>query len=528
MNIELNNLMQQYSQMSSSPDKKTYFKKFTYDEWYIPIRFINGNIRGRVNHGFSCINDVTINIVITSLVIFLKNTIHNYTVFVGFDEREHSKLFAFIAAKIFHKCKYSVFMHTDPVITPFVSYMAKELSVGIMITASHNNAQYNGIKIFLQNGLSIGKNAMKRVEQNISNLNFTVIDMEENYFSICIHPTLIISSLKFLSPYDFKKHLKAYCEKSISKFDMSSFRRPGKKVLFCPLNGTASTFLKEMAELTYCNDLVFYYDLQCDLVKDFGCFLHTNPEKLECFFKLMKLAENNDIDNILITDPDGDRIRFAQRKRNLNIEREEWHIFDADEMAILLSLLIIPRYKPEEIVFLNTKYCSNVLKEICTIRNHDHMILNNIDDNFSSVVNNLRHNGKRGILAYDKSYGFLVCESIVRDAIPCAILFIHLIQITSNLKKLCNSANMKNKHYCIKKVYYTSNPRYCLNEWIHMLRKKHIIYRDNDDFKIVGKELEISLKIGETNQVIEMYAKSQGKSKEELEIELMRILDQIK
>lgn len=488
-----------------------------------PLKFSTGGIRALIKHGFSFINDVTVNIVITSLINHLKTQDCNEKVYIGFDGRRNSSFFAFIAASIFKKFNYEVIMHNMPVITPFVAFMANEIGIGIMITASHNGCDYNGIKIFLEGGCQISSPVDKAVERFIEDSLFTNIDMMGHEFREDKNTVVDIDTLDFITKCSFEICLDKYSLDFCKNWPGSFITEKIRKILFSPLYGPGQVFFKNMIRLHDCADLVVFYEPHCVIDEHFGGIKYPNPENFDVFSDPIKFADSNNIDVIMITDPDGDRFALAEKVED---DGFQWHFYDVDEIALLLASLLTDMYKPDQIMLFNTFYCSNLIKEMAFRNGYGYKQTETGFKNISSLVRVAREEGKNGILAFEDSLGFLIGNSSEKDAIPCCLIITKLFQIELQAKKTCEEINKGYGNlFCIKKHIRVEEPEREIEEWIKKLKRNYAVKLKNKTFKVKCENFKLFLRTSGTESMIKIYAKSKGIKKELLRSDVEKLVN---
>ena len=130
-------------------------KKLLKNAFYKKLSFGTGGARGIMGVGINRLNKYTIRGVAKGLANYLKKShFKNPSAIIGFDNRKNSKLFAEETAKVLSKNKIKVFLFKNLRPTPIVSFglIEKKCSCGVMITASHNPPEYNGFKVYWEDG----------------------------------------------------------------------------------------------------------------------------------------------------------------------------------------------------------------------------------------------------------------------------------------------------------------------------------------------------------------------------------------
>ena len=237
---------------------------------------------------------------------------------IAYDNRHQSFAFSDLAACVLatHGIKALVFESLRP--TPLLSYAVRKLSAGggIMITASHNPKEYNGLKMYDALGCQL-------VPSEASNV-IEEIDQVEDYFDI-----------KVISKQDaLEKGLIEIIAKDLDDSyldDVLSLASKGPKtiqVAFSPQHGTAAILGPELLEKAGFN--VWVEASQMDPDPDFKGTLSANPENKEAFEKIALLGHKHQCDLLMTTDPDADRIGIAVLHDGV------YHYLNGNQVGVLL------------------------------------------------------------------------------------------------------------------------------------------------------------------------------------------------
>jgi len=291
------------------------------------LKFGTGGIRGILGAGDSKLNRYTVSKAIEGFARYIKSEGFSNGVVIAYDNRHQSFEFAKLSASILatHHIQSYVFKTLRP--TPLLSYSVKALnaSAGIMITASHNPKEYNGLKMYDQNGCQLVPVYANKVIEHINTV--------EDIFSI--------------TPMDFEEAIKkgfvswvddaveeAYL-KTILEMDVNSEKK-SLKIGFSPQHGTASELGPKLLKDALFT--VFNEPSQMDPDPDFKGTLSANPEDRKAFEKLEVLGFKEGCDLLISTDPDADRLGVAV------LHEGTYHYLNGNQTgALLLDYLIKTR-----------------------------------------------------------------------------------------------------------------------------------------------------------------------------------------
>ena len=268
------------------------------ESFHKKLEFGTGGMRGIIGIGSNRINTFTVSLATQGLCNYL-NTIDDTekTAVIAYDSRRYSKDFGIQAAKIFSANNIKSYIFSDLRPTPELSFAVRELncSCGLVITASHNPKEYNGYKVYWNDGGQItaphDKNIISEVEK-ISDFN----QINFNYDS------------KLIKEIDDEID-KKYIEKiqNLSVYDNSKSKL---KIIFSSLHGTGITQIP--------NALKAFGFKNISSVKsqelpdpEFSTVNSPNPEDLDALELGIKKLKKENGDILLATDPDSDRVGVA-------------------------------------------------------------------------------------------------------------------------------------------------------------------------------------------------------------------------
>ena len=297
------------------------------DAFFKEMEFGTGGLRGKIGAGTNRMNVYTVARATKGLANFiLKSNTGDKRVAIGYDTRIKSKLFAETAAKVLSANKIKVFLFNRPLPTPMLSFAVRELNcdAGIMVTASHNPAVYNGYKVYGSDGCQITTTAADEIYSEISALDYFNSLPQDNGEMVNAVPEEI-----------YKKFIAAVSELSLAKGVDKNI-----SVVYTPLNGTGIEPVTDILKLNGFNNVIVVKE-QEEHNGNFPTCPFPNPELPEAMELGLKLATEKNADILLATDPDCDRVGVAVRTEN------EYKLLTGNEVGILLLEYICHRKKEE-------------------------------------------------------------------------------------------------------------------------------------------------------------------------------------
>jgi len=274
------------------------------DCFYKNLEFGTGGMRGVMGVGTNRINKYTLGKNTQGLSDYLHQTYPNQPikVVIAFDCRHNSQSFAKIVADVFSANNIEVFLFEDLRATPELSFALKYLGCqcGIVLTASHNPPEYNGYKVYWEDGGQLVPPFDGEIINLINSLEYTDINFSAN--EELIH--LIGKDVDdvFINAAVKNGSLEVNTPKS----------RENVSVVFTALHGTSITAVPEtLKRAGYTN--VNLVEAQSVPDGDFPTVKSPNPEEPEALKMALELAEEVNADIVIGTDPDCDRLGIAVR-----------------------------------------------------------------------------------------------------------------------------------------------------------------------------------------------------------------------
>lgn len=273
------------------------------DSFYKNLEFGTGGMRGIMGVGDNRINKYTLGKNTQGISNYLHKQFPNKEkrVAIAYDCRHNSKELAKIVANVFSANGIKVFLFSDLRPTPELSFAVRHLECqcGIVLTASHNPPEYNGYKVYWEDGGQIVPPQDDEIVSEINALSYTDISFNTN------------ESLISLIDIEVDE---AFAKASVTNgsFETSKKAKDNLKIVFTSLHGTSITIIPKVLEMAgYENVNIVAAQAVPD--GDFPTVKSPNPEEPEALKMAMELAETNDADIVIGTDPDCDRLGIAVR-----------------------------------------------------------------------------------------------------------------------------------------------------------------------------------------------------------------------
>jgi len=302
------------------------------DSFYKNLEFGTGGMRGIMGVGDNRINKYTLGKNTQGLSNYLKKQFPKETIkaAIAYDCRHNSKELAQIVANVFSANNIEVFLFSDLRPTPELSFAVKHLNChcGIVLTASHNPPEYNGYKVYWQDGGQLVPPQDKEIITVINSLKYTDIKFEAKNSLI----TLIDSKID-----------DAFVEASLKNgsFNTSQQSKDNLKIVFTSLHGTSITMVpRVLEEAGYKN--VIIVEEQAKPNGDFPTVKSPNPEEPEALKMALELADKENADIVIGTDPDCDRLGIAVRNEN-----GEMRILNGNQAMTIQTHFLLEQWKKE-------------------------------------------------------------------------------------------------------------------------------------------------------------------------------------
>ncbi|MCD8873396.1 phospho-sugar mutase [Mammaliicoccus sciuri] len=402
------------------------------------LSFGTAGIRSTFGIGPGRLNKFTIQKFALGLTKYLRNITNEPKVVIHFDTRHLSHEFANEIAKVLGANGIEVILPETFKSTPELSFAVRHLktTAGIMITASHNPKNYNGIKVYGPDGGQL------LTEPSLELSRY--IDTVEDPLNIQTDDLETLQERGLILPFK-EETTKAY--KDAVKELVGSFETSQTKTVLTSLHGTSLPLLSDVLDdLSYTNYVV--EEAQSKPNGDFPTVNIANPEAEDTFDLGKQLAETEEAQLVLATDPDADRIGVVERYQDGSTR-----YFNGNEIGLLLMKLRNQQLSDDQHKYIIKSVVTSALSEKLA-QSLDIDVINVLTGfkYISEQLKNLEDNASQLVLAYEESHGYLVDDfSRDKDAIQTAALLIkykeQLAQENKTFKDVLDNIYQEHGHY---------------------------------------------------------------------------------
>lgn len=402
------------------------------------LSFGTAGIRSTFGIGPGRLNKFTIQKFALGLTKYLRNKTNDPTVVIHFDTRHLSQEFANEIAKVLGTNGIKVILPETFKSTPELSFAVRYLktTAGIMITASHNPKNYNGIKVYGPDGGQLLTEPSLELSRYIDTVE-DPLNIQTDDFETLQERGLILA---------FKEETTKAYKDAVKKL-VGSFETSQTKTVLTSLHGTSLPLLSDvLEELSYTNYVV--EEAQSKPNGDFPTVNIANPEAEDTFDLGKQLAATEEAQLVLATDPDADRIGVVERYQDGSTR-----YFNGNEIGLLLMKLRYQQLSDDQHKYIIKSVVTSALSEKLA-KSLDIGVINVLTGfkYISEQLKNLEDNASQLVLAYEESHGYLVDDfSRDKDAIQTAALLIkykeELAQENKTFKDVLDNIYQELGHY---------------------------------------------------------------------------------
>ena len=381
------------------------------DRFYKELEFGTAGLRGVVGYGTNRMNKYTVGKATLGLARYIvKQNGQNRGVAIAYDCRHMSKEFSEEVAAILNYNGIKTYVFDDLRPTPELSFAVRELKCisGIVITASHNPPEYNGYKVYWEDGAQI----IAPVDEEIINEVNSIKDYSQ--IKLMDKKEAIENGLYNVIGKEIDDKYIEAIKKNILNWDSIKAQADKLKVVYTPLHGTggklAPRILEEMGLKS-----IYYVKEQMEPNGDFPTVEYPNPEDPKAFKCAIELAKKVDADIILANDPDADREGMFVRDNN-----GEYIRFNGNMTSLLIAEYLFSQMKEKNIIpqngaMIKTIVSSNLADAIAKEYNLKlYQTLTGFKHMAKIIRENEISNENKVLFSYEESFGCII-GTHVRD-----------------------------------------------------------------------------------------------------------------
>ncbi len=379
-----------------------------YEKFYKNLEFGTAGLRGIIGAGTNRMNIYVVRQATQGLANYVKNTYGGGAVAISHDSRIKADLFMNEAAKVLAANGIKAYITSELQPTPVLSFLVRELKcqAGIMITASHNPAKYNGYKAYGSDGCQMTDKAAGLVYDEIQKL-----DIFEDVKTMDLDEALNSGLVEYVGDELYDRYIANVKEQQVNEGLCAD---SGLKVVYTPLNGTGNKLVRRVLDEIGIKDVTIVPEQELP-DGNFTTCPYPNPEIKEALQLGLDMCEKVKPDLLLATDPDADRVGIAVP------ENGTYRLITGNETGIMLTnyLLSVRKEKgtlPKNPIVVRTIVTSLLIDKICEKYNCE---LKKVLTGFKyigEVILKLeeKNEKERFVFGFEESYGYL-SGTYVRD-----------------------------------------------------------------------------------------------------------------
>ena len=379
------------------------------DRFYRDLAFGTGGLRGVIGAGTNRMNIYTVRKATQGLANYVKEAFSEPSVAISYDSRIKSTDFAKAAAEVLAANGVKVHIYTELKPTPMLSFAVRALhcSAGIMVTASHNPAKYNGYKAYGSDGCQMTIDAADAVLAKIN-----ALDIFNDVKHMPFDEALAAGMISYIGDDVIEDYFRNVLAQGINT-DLCA--KSGLKIVYTPLNGTGNKPVRTILNRIGIQEVTVVKE-QENPDGNFTTCPYPNPEIREALQLGLQYCDQVKPDLLLATDPDADRVGIA-----VPDGKGGYALFSGNEVgAMLLEYICEQRIQkgamPKHPVAVKTIVTTDIVEAIC--RAYDVELIE-VLTGFKFIgeqIGFLEEKGEedRYIFGFEESYGYLA-GSYVRD-----------------------------------------------------------------------------------------------------------------
>lgn len=389
-----------------------------HERFYTALKFGTAGLRGIIGAGTNRMNIYVVRQATQGLANYVINKYGKGAVAISHDSRIKADLFMIEAAKVLAANGIKVYITKELQPTPVLSYLVRyfKCRAGIMVTASHNPAAYNGYKAYGEDGCQMTDDAASAVYDEICKLDI-FNDVKIADFDEAVNSGMI----EYVDESVYDSYLEKVMEQQVNP---GICKDADLKVVYTPLNGTGNKLVRKVLDKIGVTDVEIVKEQELP-DGNFTTCPYPNPEIKEALAKGLELCDKVQPDLLLATDPDADRVGIAVKDYD-----GSYRLISGNENGIMLTEYILSCKKangtlPEKPVVVKTIVTTKLINKLCEKYSCE---LKNVLTGFKyigEVILNLEKNNEenRYLFGFEESYGYLSGTYVRdKDAVVAAML----------------------------------------------------------------------------------------------------------
>ena len=389
------------------------------DRFYKDLEFGTGGMRGVIGAGTNRVNKYVIRKASQGFANFAAKRYKHNSIVIAYDCRHKSEEFALTTALVFAANNIKAYLFKSLRSTPELSFAVRTLkaSVGVVVTASHNPPEYNGFKIYGDDGCQLLPIDADKVVEEVNKIkSFSEVKyMDEK-------EALEKNLLEYLGESQDELYLDMVKSLGISPTIIEEMKDE-ISVVYSPLHGTGARPISKIMKMCGCKN---FYPVEEQMVADpnFTTLESPNPEDISAFKLGIELAHEKNADIVIATDPDCDRVGVIVKN-----SENDYIALNGNQLGVLLVDYILGNMEdiPENAILVNTIVTSGMAEKI--IHRYGAELVSTLTG-FKYIGEKIKEyeNGTKTFLfGYEESYGYLAGSHVRdKDAVIASMLVVEM------------------------------------------------------------------------------------------------------
>ncbi len=378
------------------------------DRFYKDLEFGTAGLRGVIGAGTNRMNIYTVGRATQGFADYINSAFENPSVAIAYDSRINSDVFSRTTACVFAANGIKVWLYPELAPTPMLSFAVRHYGCagGVVITASHNPAKYNGYKAYGPDGCQLGSEPSAVITEAVEKT-----DMFTGIKTVDFDKAVSDGMIEYIGNETYEEYYKNVKAQSVAP---DAVKQSGLKVIYTPLHGTGNKPVREILKRIGVSDVTVVKEQELP-DGNFPTAPYPNPEIRQPFECALRLAQEVKPDLLLATDPDADRVGIAVP------DGDDYRLLTGNEVgAMLLDFVLsqrtangtLPKNPVAVKSIVSTSICDKIAAKYgCEMRN----VLTGFKY-IGEQIALLEASGEadRFVFGFEESYGYLA-GSYVRD-----------------------------------------------------------------------------------------------------------------
>ena len=404
------NTIQEIKQLVEQKNEKELYERF-----YTTLEFGTGGLRGIIGAGTNRMNIYTVGMATQGLANYIVQKGNaKKGVVIAYDSRRMSDVFSKEAASILAGNGITVYLFKDIMPTPICSFAIRHFNAtaGIVITASHNPPEYNGYKVYWEDGGQVVPPQDKEIINEVSKIQDITQIKKMNFDAAIAHGIISLIGDEITEIY----------AKKLSQVRFKSDELSPIHIVYTPLHGTGYRIVPHILKI-FGFPNVHIVEKQAIPDGNFPTVKSPNPEESEALTMAIELAQQINADIVLATDPDADRMGVAFKDDN-----GQYRLINGNQIGSMLLYYILLQLKeqnrlPKNGFVVKTIVTTDLQQEIA---DHFNVTIENVLTGFKWIAKKMNDYEGSHVFIFggEESYGYLPLDFVRdKDAVSSCYFF---------------------------------------------------------------------------------------------------------